>query len=443
MTGRSRLGGPVVGILVTVAIAAGCAATEEELEDQEGAATQGQTTDVFEQARICASRFGVLSSSRDSDLQNGVVRWQCGDVPSVTMSECANDPKRIAENERACAVEVDRDVALGDCGDGFGQEFCEYNAVSEGRVVNTAESVKLLNRAVIREYGAECVFTSITPDVKRPRSLVLTSADVESAKYHKELANTSVKPLLRNATSPDGIEGRVAGMKQGVNSREAAETLIARCSSLGRDGAARTERNAARQALCFRAFADATKSEDKDRLRGACSHKDLSDDGNWKATGLTDRALSEADKDIAACTMVTKAKGAVEWRNSDPTICARAYRATKECNVTFRPIGEASPTFRGFEMLGASKTGELDRRCRYPSIDGKASHNLIVCNLSPNDVQRAMVDRIPLQNVCNQEFGRNIALVAPIGALSILSKAKTDTPFCSAFVAGARAASAE
>ncbi|HSO33695.1 MAG TPA: hypothetical protein VLT33_14275, partial [Labilithrix sp.] len=44
----------------------------------------------------------------------------------------------------------------------------------------------------------------------------------------------------------------------------------------------------------------------------------------------------------------------------------------------------------------------------------------------------------PLQTLCRDKFGVNVAMQAPIGALANIGAAKEDTAFCKAFVAGAR-----
>jgi hypothetical protein len=438
---------PVVFALLSTFLAiAGCATTaDEDIDSQEGAATPKASKNTFEQVKVCDNLFKNRSAFRENDLNDGVLRWMCGDVPGVTISKCEDRLDKIAARERASIVDDERDSALTECGDGFGQEYCEYNAVSEGNVVNTRATAKRLKASVLnKEGGVECVFTSVHSDVRRPKDLPDDAEDLETPKYHKELANNELKASLTDPIRPEGIEGRVAGMKQSVNSRSAADTLIADCSNLGKSGDEKLHKNAERAVLCFNAWAAATNAAEKKRLQNACSGKDLSDDRNWNATRLTEQPLSEIDKDLAACTMIQKAEhGGVDWRNSDPTICARTYRATRECGVTFKPIGEVASDFQGFEMQSWTSRGSVPDNCRYATVAGKEFRNIVVCKPNPTEVRTIVTAGKSLQEFCSQKFGKNVAMIAPIGALSILRSAKTETPFCAEFVAGARKAQAE
>jgi hypothetical protein len=434
--------GAVIAFFSTFAMVGGCATTaEEEIDAQEGAVMTA-TKDTFEQVKVCDNLFKNRSAFRENDLKDGVLRWMCGDVPGVTISKCEDQLDKIAARERASIVDAERDNALTKCGDGFGQEYCEFNAVSEGSVVNTRATAKRLKASVLnKEGGVECVFTSVHSDVKRPKDLPDDAEDLETPQYHKELANNELKASLTDPTRPEGIEGRVAGMKQSVNSRSAADTLIADCSALGKSRDAKLHKKAERAVLCFNAWAAATKAAEKKRLQNACAGKDLGDDAIWKATRLTEKPLSETEKDLAACTMILKAEhGGVPWRNSDPTICARAYRATHECNVTFKGIADAAPDFQGFEMQSWTSRGSVPDDCTYATVEGKEFREIVVCKPNPTEVRTVVTAGKSLQEFCSQKFGKNVAMIAPIGALSILTSAKTETPFCSDFVAGARKA---
>lgn len=138
------------------------------------------------------------------------------------------------------------------------------------------------------------------------------------------------------------------------------------------------------------------------------------------------------------------ANGGVAWRNSDPTICARSYRATRECNVPFKRIGDVAPDFKGFSMHGWANRSTLPGLCAYAEIDGVESKNLVICTPPADTVKeyRKAVPPKPLQTLCRDLFGIGVAMNAPIGALADVSDAKTDTPFCKALVEGARKAQA-
>jgi hypothetical protein len=408
--------------MLGTAILVGCAT---EAVDETAGDTQdvvpATVNDVFEQVKLCDNLFKDRAAFRSVDLDQGVLRWKCGDVDKVTISTCEDDLDKIAANEKDGNVDTERDAKLAECGDGFGQEYCEYNAVTKGNVVNSVTAAKTMKDSDV----VECVFTSVHADVKGSKS----------ATYHKELAS-KLKPQLTAAERD--LEGRVAGMKQGVNSRGAADTLIQDCSNLAADKALAT--NAERQVLCYNAWAAASGDSAKKKIAEKCIGQDLSDDAAWKATGLDEKELSDGEKDLAACTMVLKAEhGGVPWRNSDPTICARSYRATAECGVTFKEIGEVAPDFQGFSMQGWTNRDVLPPGCKYGDIGGEYK-NIVICKPNPTDVKTYRTQKKPLQQLCRDKFGLNVAMQAPVGAIADLSKAKTDGAFCSAFVAGAKKA---
>lgn len=397
----------------------------EDADAVENAATPANVDDVFEQVKICDNLFKDRAAFRDVDLAQGVLRWKCGDVDKVTISGCEDDLDKIAARERQTNVDADRASKLSECGDGYGQEYCEYNALAQGNVVNTVTAAKSLKDA----DAVECVFTSVHSDAR----------GANSSEYHKSLASS----LASQVSAPErDLEGRVAGMKQGVNSRSAADTLIKDCSELGASTNAALHRNAERQVRCYHAWSTARSEADKKKIARNCADVDLGDDAAFARTGLDESsALSDADKDLAACTMVLKAKhGGVSWRNSDPSICARAYRATHDCNVDFKKIGEVAPDFPGFSMMGWTNRDILPPGCKYANIDGASFKHVVVCTPNPQDVKAYRTQKKPLQQLCRDKFGLNVAMQAPMGALANLSQAKTDGEFCSAFVAGAKKA---
>ncbi len=420
----------VLGILGALGIAGCAVAPDEEVGSGEGAATPSPNKDVFTQVQACDNLFKVHAKDVSEDIGAGVLRWQCGDVPEVTMSKCEDNLDKIAERERTVDVDTQRENALTECRDGFGQEYCEYNAVSNGNVVNTPRSAKDLKAT----DEVECVFTSVHSDVE----------DRTTPEYHKELS-AELKPQLITATRPT-IEGRVAGMKQGVNSRSAADTLISDCSNLGASSDAKLLENAQRQVLCYRAW-KAAPANKRTEIAARCIGKDLSDDAVFAKTGLSESVLSEPEKDLAACTMILKAEhGGVDWRNSDTAICARSFRATNECNVTFKTIRDVAPNFQGFSMRTWSKDDTAPPGCKYADVKGEPFKQIVICKLNSTDVLAANRSTIPLgqrkslQQVCNVAFGFNVAMQAPMGALANLSNAKKNGEFCSQFIAGAEKA---
>ena len=420
----------VLGLVGAALLAGvGCsAAPDDGSTDEEdivtGASTPAQGSAVFDQIKTCDNLFKDRAAFRDADLQEGVLRWKCGDVDGVSISKCEDDLALLAAQEARGSVDAKRTDKLSECGNGYGQEYCEYNAVSKGNVVNGVKTAKALKDGDV----VQCVFTSVHSDFEG------TLADPQA--FSMDLAKKLEPQLVAAGRTP---EGRVAGMKQGVNSRGAADTLINDCANLARSGEQSYAKDADRQVLCYNAWAKATKPADKAKYESACKGIDLANDGNWKKTGLKATPLTDADADLASCTMVLNAKnGGVSWRNSDPTICARSYRAARECNVTFKQIGEVAPTFAGFSMQGWTNRATLPAGCKYSTIDGSPYGNVVICTAGAQDVKNYRTQKKPLQTLCRDKFGVNVAMQAPIGALANLSAAKEESPFCKAFVAGAR-----
>ena len=420
----------VLGLVGAALLAGvGCSAAQDDGSTDEdnivtGASTPEQNSIVFEQVKTCDNLFKDRAAFRDVDLQEGVLRWKCGDVDGVSISKCEDDLALLAAEEAKGNVDTKRTDKLSECGNGYGQEYCEYNAVSKGNVVNGVKSAKDLKDADV----VQCVFTSVQSDFEG------TLADPQA--FSMDLAKKLQPQLVSAERVP---EGRVAGMKQGVNSRGAADTLINDCANLAKGGEQSYAKDADRQVLCYNAWAKAVSPADKAKYETACKGIDLSKDDAWKKTGLTQTELTDADHDLASCTMVLHAKhGGVSWRNSDPTICARSYRAARECNVDFKQIGQVAPTFPGFSMQGWTNRATLPTGCKYATLDTAPYANVVICTAGAQDVKNYRTQKKPLQTLCRDKFGVNVAMQAPIGALANLSAAKEESPFCKAFVAGAR-----
>lgn len=377
--------------LLLGAFAVGCS-TGDSVEGDEQDITPDPKGTLFEQAQLCDALVRDKVGVRDADLKSGVLRWKCGDVDGVTYD----------------AYE----------GAGFGQEYCEYHAVANGRVVD-GES---------RPQGdsVQCVFTSVFTDSNQNRQN-LTAA-------------------LRTAMGVDNVDPMLPAMRIGFNSRGAAITLINDCESAG---TYMDLKNAERQVACLNAWKSASP-EDKRKLRSACLPNDLSDESAWaavQALGLGVKELTpgspdyEVEMDIAACTQGLELGGAiVSWRNSDPTICARAMRASRECGATFNSLPDA---LDGFSMTAwvddynPSTPPQAPVGCKYAEIDGKPYDKLLVCSPSADKVAQAKLAGKPMQTMCKEEFGSLIAMAAPIGAVTNIGPKQS--PFCDEFHAGARA----
>lgn len=497
--------------------ALGCSSEAgDDVGDTEGAATPDNKSTApissFEQAQTCDLLMKSRAGFRDADLAEGMLRWQCGDVPDVTTSKCEENLELLRQAEaEGKNVQMKRDQALRFCGDGLGQEYCEYNAIAKGQIVNVPSA---LNKAGVKDSDTvQCVFTSIYSD----------SMEDQTAQYRDFAGGKLVSSgALAGVTADTKLEPRAEGMRQGVNSRGAADTLLADCAHLatqkshqGPDGKAIDHAavwaDAQRQTACYRAYVSAQTAGNKDlvsKLEQACGGAkimvapsidpttgqawktkagralsegeidckrtadpdiksackphflgvDLSKDANWAkaaALGVTVDEQNDADRDVSSCVMVKYAEnGGVPWRNSDPTICGRAFRVASECGATgFGGIpggGNLQSTelrFDGFEMRGWANRLQLPNGCKYAikadgtacsaedSAAGKCYTRMVVCTPAASDVKAYKTQKKPLQELCKDKFGPNVAMQAPVGLL-VQGNLRTDTPFCKAFAEG-------
>src|SRR5207302_7485523 len=65
--------------------------TGDSSDDLSEAATPAQNGNVFDQAKVCDNLFSDRAAFRAADLQQGVLRWKCGDVDGVTISQCEDN----------------------------------------------------------------------------------------------------------------------------------------------------------------------------------------------------------------------------------------------------------------------------------------------------------------------------------------------------------------
>src|SRR5262249_9024694 len=83
----------------------GCTGSDEATGADEGHLTPADPRNEQEQRALCESRVRENGAFRKADLDVGVVRWKCGDVQGVT-------------------------------GRDLGQEYCEFHAIQEGKIVD-------------------------------------------------------------------------------------------------------------------------------------------------------------------------------------------------------------------------------------------------------------------------------------------------------------------
>jgi hypothetical protein len=332
---------------------------------------------LFDQAASCSLALKRFDGVRDATLSDGSVRWNCSDVPGV------------------------RD---------FGQEYCEYNAVSNGKIVTNLSSFRLTAGARV-----QCVFTAVFNDTKGQDPRLMRGLGAK--------ANLGAK--IRDAA--------LVQMDKRSNSRQAASTLISHCAE-SVPGAPTEE---VRQAACFQAsLLDAKRGND---LAGVCRGHNLTDEAQWaKARALGAKVLTsneagyDAQRDLAAC-LATKRAGGVTWRSSDELICGRVRRASDECSCAYDPIPEST---QGLTFAGWTND-TLPIGCRHAQIDGHPYQSLVICELSPSEVDDFLVSSRAPRNVGQlcERFSQSVVL-----KLSLRRLEKSGTcdpgraPFCAAYV---------
>ena len=414
----SVLGLLALPLLAVVGIT-GCASA-----DDDGTAGAGQdltpapAVTLFDQANVCDQLLARHDGVRDADLKAGILRWDCADVRGVT------SPDR-------------------------GQEYCEYQAVTNGKAITQASQLPA---------GAKlsCLFTSVYSDVKDDDS------STNTAKYRAEIA----KQLAAPENLGVAVDQKLAVMNESFNSRGAADALITTCRDTSKKTPLDDKASDVRLAAAFQAFqaggANAQQIATLAKGASACKQKGgnithcdsgLADDATWaKLTALGVKVAAKGDenferqRDIAACVRVDAEvpgqagqTNGVPWRNSDPNICGRVARATSECTAEWpdQALDNVPGGFDGFLFSGW--TGTLPAGCRYMKKDGADYKNVVICDATDQQAKSIKFSQNfakDAQAFCHDTFAQNIAMVAPLGAVAT-NKGKADaSPYCGEFVAG-------
>jgi hypothetical protein len=355
-----------------VSLAAGCSsASEDELGGSSAAQTPQGVSSTIDLGDSCARLFKRHESVRAIDMQQGVIRWGCGDVPGVT------DPD-------------------------LGQEYCEYEAVQNGKPVKKASD--------LTTGPVTCVFTSVFTGAGQAAKLRPAMADA---------ANLGV------AATSDAI----VQMQHGFNNRGAAITLISDCSDRSDD-----QDDRVRRAACYQAYA--AGGANAVQLKSVCNG-DLSG-GSWsQAQQLGAKVLNPGDdgydlqRDIAGCMAVSGA--GVSWRNSDPMICSRVSRSTGECSCRFNSIPSTLP--------GLPFTGWVDDQipssCRLAKVDGAPYPYLALCTLSDQEVSDLPLNAQYSRSVasfCHDRFGVDLVMKLPLRSLQAAGSCSQSAGFCAEYM---------
>jgi hypothetical protein len=140
--------------------------------------------------------------------------------------------------------------------------------------------------------------------------------------------------------------------------------------------------------------------------------------------------------------------GGVDWRMSDPHIAQVVYRANNECGCTYDALPDG---LDGFLQGTWSSATALPAGCKRVQVDGQDYQQMTICEIPDSersDLETNLDYSENLQGYCNERFGEDIVLTAPLRAVEQAgSCSKTGSAFCKEFtknaVPGADSSSAE
>jgi hypothetical protein len=492
-------------LLVVLIAAAGCSSrADDESTTDEGELTPTAAATFFDQALTCRNMLAARAGFRDVDLAEGVLRWSCGDVNGVTTPDLGQEycefhavlngktvdgPEvTLGENDAVECVfsSVFADAALTD---EKTQAIIKEHTTPEGK--QDVPAIQAAFDAAQGEY-AKSIATQVGPLLKNGTAEIDTAISTMQVGFNTRGA---AKALIRDCSSVAPADTSV--VERGVacadilldpagnrdqqkactnyavadRALSKADAAVQRAKAivqqtwneatkLGATATAGTP--AGLEAGCAAAVAAATP-EVKPTLEKICTdlHQGLQTfsqaiaadqaagtkaDEQWTAAaaaGVAFRADDDHQRDIAACAVVIAANG-VGWRNSDPSICARTFRAVR-CGYEFETVPDA---LVGFELRGWTNRDALPIGCKYLPVQGgtpeKPFRDVVVCSPSRDDVEAYSRAGKPLQTMCRDRFGVNLALQLPFRAIAKKVEPKPDAKpmpaelpsFCAAFGGG-------
>ena len=382
----------LTSVLASLFLMSGCSSSGDGADSYEQNLVPDAAKTLFDQAGMCDAIFKRHAAIRDTDLKDGLIRWECGDVPGVTSPD-------------------------------LGQEYCEYHAISEGKIAAKASDMK---------PGAKlsCLFTGVYGDVKgidgRDDRNVIPSK--ETILFGQSLGDKlAAKENLGAVTDEHAVV-----MQRRFNIRGAATSLISDCAA----NAKSAPPDEARQAACYEA--SLAQGPNQAKFSTLCRGKVLNDTAWTKVSALGAKVAVPGDAnyefqhDIAACLRTVAARGKA-WRNSDPLICTRATRAADECAVQYNPI---PPTVDGFSFTGWTNRA-LPTGCRFAKVDGKEYGQLVICEASEGEVEDMPMNPSwaeDLQQFCHDRFANDLVMVASLRALQ--KSGSSQGKFCSDYQNG-------
>lgn len=337
---------------------------------------------VFAQVGSCKMAYDGVRGVHDFSVRTGRVLWTCGDVPGVTGAD-------------------------------MGQEYCDYQAVSGGRVIRNV-------RDIAPGGSLQCVFTTVFSDSASDDTKLL-----DALALPENLGARPDTPSLVRMTRPD-------------NSRQTAQSVLQNCSA-DDAGAAAAKTDEIRQVACFQALLKQPDSAASEKLKQICRGQDLSQETQWaKAAAMGAKVLAQGDqgydeqRDIASCVATKRLKGGLAWRNSDMRLCARARRASEDCGCSY----DIPAAVDGFALSGWTNPLLGAVGCRKAKVDGKEYDHIVICDINPaviSDIELNFDLAENLPRFCIEEFKNVLPVRADIRSFQKAGSCNDKAaPFCAA-----------
>ena len=374
--------------LSLVALIAACTAEEASSPDQNGGCDGGKCDTPSDSTEVaCEKRQKEAINSSQRSFTPETIRWACADVEGVTASSHLRDDRGQEYCEYFAVIDVPNED--GKRGLDFGRlesrsstrvtplALCTEEEVEDGDISESA------CRAVLDEdqfddfadRGGEvvgsCVFTSWHRDVFDP---VPDCADGDCI---DDKGAVDVQ-----------LDEDFMSMKGRFNANGAASKLVADCVRLQ----------------------ERFGSQDPDSLPDA---------------------LKDPDPFIRGCSATALGGAGIEWRRSDPAICAAVMR-TVECGCSAPGIDNATDfgfavvprphdadgdlQLRGFPLGTWDDKEGLPPGCRYAET-GEDTKTVVLCDLTGADVLAARKDP---KEACRSIYANNVVvhIDLPVQALS-------------------------
>ena len=305
-----------VGI-ATMVWGAGCSsAQDDDLSQTEGEATPPNPATLFDQADSCDRTLKRHAAVREVDFEQGVIRWSALDVPGVT------EPN-------------------------LGQEYCEYNAVQNGKIIKRATDI-VADADPEAGGRVSCVFTAVFTGANQQNMLKAEMAAPEN---------------LGVAASANGI----VQMQVGFNSRGAATQLFKG------NGTASNLETRLRTTATFQARQGRGERGASSRARPRQPQRPVGGRGRAGAEVARTRRLRAAAGYRGVHGRVRRGRPVAQ---PHLMICARVGRAAQDfsCRQRGPERADGSPSRAGSTTRSSS--------CRFAKGQGEDYPHIVICDLT-------------------------------------------------------------